>query len=154
DQLHREVTPVSWGLTFNEAQKPLDNPKLRMAFAKAIDRNQLNQVVFGGTGNATAVWMPKGLPGYDASNGDIQKTDVAAAKQLLADAGFPNGQGLPELKLLITDTPTNQLLFGFLQQQLKQNLNVNVSADLVETKTRSARTNSKDYQLLYYGWGQ
>jgi len=152
DQIHREAYPRTDGLEYNQAQKPFDNVGVRMAFAKAVDRNALAQVVFNGTGVPGATWLPPNFPGYDKANEDIQKFDVAAAKKLLADAGFANGQGLPDVKILLSDTSTNKLIFDFLQKQLKDNLNVNISADLVDAKTRSSRINSKDYQFVYGGW--
>jgi oligopeptide transport system substrate-binding protein len=152
DQIHREAIPSTLGLEYNQAQKPFDNVGVRMAFAKAVDRNALAAVVYNGTGVPGSTWLPPNFPGYDKANEDIQKFDVAAAKKLLADAGFPNGQGLPDVKILLSDTSTNKLIFDFLQKQLKDNLNVNISADLVDAKTRSSRLNSKDFQFIYGGW--
>jgi len=153
-QLHAEAQPNSLGLEFNEGQKPFDNAMVRMAFAKAIDRNQFAQVVYQGTAQPGATWLPPGLPGYTQANESIQSFDVNAAKQLLSQAGYPNGQGMPDIKMMYTDNSTNQLIFQFLQQQLKQNLGVNLVADAVDAKTRSSRINSKDFQLIYGGWIQ
>jgi oligopeptide transport system substrate-binding protein len=152
--IQREPQPGSSGLEFNDAQKPFDNAKVRIAFDKAIDRNALAQVVYSGTGSPGNTWLPPGLPGYDKANEDILKFDVAAAKQSLADAGFPNGQGLPAIKILLSDTPTNKAFFDFMSKQLKDNLNITVQSDLVDSKTRSSRLNSKDFQFSYGGWIQ
>jgi oligopeptide transport system substrate-binding protein len=140
------------GIEFNLTQKPFDNPKVRMAIAKAVDRNALAQVVFQGLVVPGATWLPPGLPGYDKANEDIQKYDPAAAKQLLAEAGYPNGQGFPVTKIILTQSPTNQNLFDFLSKQLKDNLNITIQADIVDGKTRSQRYTNRQFELFWGGW--
>ncbi|HLZ71478.1 MAG TPA: peptide ABC transporter substrate-binding protein [Dehalococcoidia bacterium] len=154
DQIHREPRAETRGWEFNNTQKPFDNAKVRMAFAKAVNRDDLIKAVYGGIGTPAATWLPPGLPGYDKANEEIQKFDPAAAKQLLADAGYPNGQGFPDVKLLLTDTPINKTLFDFLQKQIKDNLNITIQADLVDSKTRSSRYSNKQFSLFYGGWVQ
>ena len=140
------------GIEFNDTEKPFDNPQVRLAIAKAVDRNALAQVVFQGVVAPGATWLPPGLAGYDKANEDIQKYDPAAAKQLLAQAGYPNGQGFPTFKLILTQSPTNQALFDFLSKQLKDNLNITIQADIVDGKTRSQRYTNKQFDLYWGGW--
>jgi peptide/nickel transport system substrate-binding protein len=81
-------------------KKPFDDKRVRQAIHYAIDRQAALDTVFEGLGFLSAgVPMPSWdwyLP--DAEIQQLHKRDVAKAKQLLAEAGFPNGQGLPEIE--------------------------------------------------------
>src|SRR5439155_16644395 len=61
--------------------------------------------------------------------------DVKRARQLLADAGYPNGQGFPALPLLYnSDSDTRRKMVQVLKNQWKQNLNIDVNIETVEGK--------------------
>ncbi len=152
DQLHRQPRQETRGWEFNDAQKPFDDAKVRMAFAKAVNRDDYIKAVYGGIGTPATTWLPPGLPGYAQANESIQAFDAAAAKKLLSDAGFPNGQGFPSVSLLLTDTPLNHTIFDFLQKQIKDNLNISIGSEFVDAKTRSSRYSNKQFTLFYGGW--
>ena len=77
-------------VAFNYKVKEFNDPKVRQAFAQAINKDAIVKSFFGGTGMVAKEFQPPALWGY---NKDIQDWtyDAAAAKKLLADAGFPNG---------------------------------------------------------------
>ncbi len=112
---------------FNNAKAPLDNAKLRLALALAVDKKTLADKVMNGAVVAADHIVPPGMPGFDAALKPLT-FDAAAAKQALADAGFPDGKGLPKLTLSYT---TGQADFdkvsATLQQMWKQNLGVDVT---------------------------
>jgi len=73
----------------NAHMKPFDNVKVRQALSWAINRDKLVKLQGG---QAMSLWQfyPKGMPGYQ--DGKVYYGyDPAKAKQLLADAGYPNG---------------------------------------------------------------
>jgi ABC-type transport system substrate-binding protein len=73
---------------------PFANVKVRQAFAEAVDWRRLAKLDEPGSSVAATSIVPAGIPG--APSGDfIPKYDPAGARQLLADAGFPGGTGLP-----------------------------------------------------------
>jgi oligopeptide transport system substrate-binding protein len=148
----RGPVPRTGGIEFNFTVKPLDNKNVRLAIAKAIDRDAFVKVTRAGVATPTQCWIAPGTPGYDKSDCDVLKFDVAAAKKLLADGGYPNGQGFPELSLVITNSPVNKAIAEFLQKQLKDNLNINIKLDLVDSKTRSSRYSNSQFELFYGGW--
>ncbi len=74
-----------------KGKNPLRDQRVREAFALAIDEPSIVQRVMSGLGHPTwTMWGP-GVNGYDASLDVRPKADVAKAKQLLADAGYPDG---------------------------------------------------------------
>ena len=75
---------------FNAGIAPLDNPKVRKAIQMAIDRKTILDQLYNGEGEVVNNIVPKGIIGYNKDAAEI-KYDPAAAKQLLADAGYPNG---------------------------------------------------------------
>jgi len=75
------------------------NTKLRQAFSWAIDRVKLVKYVLKNQVAMPTGIVAQGIAGYDNRDAMLIDYDVAKAKQLLAEAGYPNGQGLPELVL-------------------------------------------------------
>ena len=77
-------------LGFNTAKKPFDNPKVRVALNYAVDKKGIIDAFFAGQAEAAVNPIPPTLWGYNKSVEDYP-FDLAKAKQLLADAGYPNG---------------------------------------------------------------
>jgi len=148
----RAQEPTIFWLRMNNATKPFDNVKVRQAFAKAIDRDAFIKVVLGGVGEQAQLFTPLTVPGAQKEDGEALKYDAARAKALLAEAGFPNGQGFPELGYITTQATVSQNAAQFIQRQLRENLGVNIRIDTVDTATSSSRVNNKQYDLSLGGW--
>jgi len=76
-------------LAMNMLQKPLDNPKVRQAINYAINKEALTKVAFSGYATVAEGVAPQGVE-YAVKVGPWPY-DVAKAKQLMAEAGYPNG---------------------------------------------------------------
>ncbi|WP_410813362.1 ABC transporter substrate-binding protein [Micromonospora sp. 067-2] len=83
------VKPSTYYLTMNTKMKPFDNPKVREAVSYAVDRSFLLKLV-AGQGSPANEYLPPGITGYTKDK-LVHDQDIAKAKQLLADAGYPNG---------------------------------------------------------------
>src|SRR5215471_8715098 len=140
-------------MTYNSKQAPLDNPDVRLALSKSIDRTKLTQDVLKGTDTAIQTFIPKGMNGYNPSLGDPQKFDPAGAKALLQKAGVTPAQ-LSKFKLLTRDTTHNKTLNQFISQQWNDNLGVNIQLDVIDSKTVTSRIRKGQFDIYGPdGWG-
>ncbi len=77
-------------IAFNFKVKEFQDPKVRQAFAQAINKTAIVDRLFGGTGLVAKEFQPPSMWGYNKDLDDW-KYDSSAARKLLADAGYPNG---------------------------------------------------------------
>jgi ABC-type transport system substrate-binding protein len=136
---------------FDVTQPPFDNIKVRQAFSHVIDRDTVKQQILGPSGTPAYSWL---APGFPASNREglqsIQKYDVAAAKQLLADAGFPDGKGFPKQTLwLRNESALNQAVANSIQASLTQNLGIEVEVSNKDTKLFMDSLTAKPTKILF-----
>ncbi len=83
------------------ANSPLRFKKIRQAINYGFDRRKMILYLRNSLGTpAESGFVPMGLPSFDSSVVKGYNYNPAKAKQLLADAGFPDGKGLPKIKLL------------------------------------------------------
>jgi oligopeptide transport system substrate-binding protein len=105
--------------TSPDANKALLNKKVRQAINYGFNRKEMLQYLRNNVGRpANAGFVPYGLPSFDEQATPGYKYDVAKAKQLLAEAGYPGGKGLPAIKLLTN--PTYKDIAEYVQKQLAE----------------------------------
>ncbi len=128
--------------------------KVRLAIAKAIDRDELiKRALFGRGQPAFGTVNPAMRFFFDTSINETseQRFDVEEARRLLAEAGYPNGEGFPTLKLLIT--PAGKREGEILVDILKKNLNINVELDVKDFPVLIDFFDSMEFDLLRIGSG-
>lgn len=86
-------------LALNTKLPPFDNAKVREAIALAVNRADIRDVAYLGTGELGLIEVPTGSSWYDADGVFASAPDIAKAKQLLADAGHANGLSVEYLGL-------------------------------------------------------
>jgi ABC-type oligopeptide transport system substrate-binding subunit len=143
-----------WSVEMNLENEVLGDPDVRLALSRAIDRETLNTVVYNGAYLPATYWLVQGLPGFqgNAAFEDIIGYDPEAAQQALADAGYPNGEGFPTLRITVLDRPDRKAEAEFLQNAWSEVLGVNVEIEAVDAKTRSSTFNSESFELFPGGW--
>jgi oligopeptide transport system substrate-binding protein len=144
-------------LGWNTTKPPFNNIKVRQAFAAAIDRQTIVQQVVHGVGMPAYSFVPPGMPGHltEAEAGDAaQRYDPAKAKRLLAEAGYPNGRGFPELKLAFVTGGTFPLIIQRAQADLQNTLGVKITLEprgsSMGTYGSSLYKNPPDF--FFIGW--
>jgi len=135
---------------FNVTKPPFDDVRVRQAFASAIDRSRIPVILKGGE-IPTSSWIPKGMFGYNPDIG--LKFDPEKARRLLAQAGYPEGQGFPKTIAMFNTENRNLLIAEFLQAQWKQNLKVNIEFESQEWKVFLSRLHMDAPAMFRLGWG-
>lgn len=135
---------------FNVTKPPLTDVRVRKALAQAVDRVALTKFVTKAGEVPHSGFVPVGLRGYEGPQGP--GFDVAAAKRLLGEAGYPDGRGFPRVELLYNTSELHRVITQAVQQMWKTHLGVHVDLVNVEWKVYLARQGSLDYQVSRAGW--
>ncbi|MEG2072668.1 MAG: peptide ABC transporter substrate-binding protein [Oscillospiraceae bacterium] len=151
---------------FQNQKAPFDNPLVRQAFSLVIDRNYMVEKVKQ-TGEVPASgFVPAGIHDADVKGDDFRKigTDyysVAAAdykancdkaRELLAEAGYPEGKGFPAVEYLYNTNDDHKAIGEALQQMWKTELGVTVSLNNQEWNTFLKTRQDGDYSIARNGW--
>ena len=115
------------GFLMDGDDSPLKDKRIRQAICYGFDRRKMMKYMRNNIGlPGCNGFIPFGLPGFDTSASRYE-FNPERSRQLLAEAGYPGGKGLPELKLATTATYAD--LCKYIQQQLGM-VGINVSIDV------------------------
>lgn len=144
---------ATFAYQFNTRKAPFDNPPVRQAFSKAINREAFVDKVSFGVGRPAYSWVPPGMPGHDPNLGkDVHAFDPAKAKELLAQAGFAELGKLPPISFQYASSTANQLRAEFFQGQIRDHLGIDVRLEPMESAAFSRAVNSGDFHVAFLGW--
>ncbi len=130
---------------------PLSHPKVRQAINYAIDRQAVLDAVFFGRGKILGgLPVPQWMFSYSPDRQNVYKMDLGRAKQLLAEAGYPNGF---KVTLLSTTTYTMHKNTGEIVQASLRKIGIEVQLDMPEWATTIARRNKGDFEMCVNGTG-
>ena len=147
---YNELT--TFWLQFNTAHPPLDNPLVRRALSKAIDRAALVRDLTAGVSLPTTSVIPPGMPGFQDGLGHELGFDAAGARALLAQAGFDAAQPFPNLGFSFDDTHANRRRAEYLQEQLNANARVQVDLIGMDSSAYDQALDARSYDLAFGGW--
>lgn len=131
-------------------RKPFDNPRLRRAFSHAIDREVFPKILQGGKTPATS-WIPPGMLAHNPEIGLAH--NPAAARRLLAEAGYPDGRGLPPIVLGYNTQEDHKLVAEAIQAMWQKTLNVVVRIENQEWKVYLKKLQTDPFVVHRAGWG-
>jgi oligopeptide transport system substrate-binding protein len=129
---------------------PLRLKAIRQAINYAFDRDKLIKYLRNNLGKAAhAGFIPEGMKSYDP--GVVQGYSYRPDKtnELLKEAGFPGGKGLPELTLHVTDNYKEQV--EFIQSQLAEN-NIKINISIEKPSVLRQAVNSCEYNWFKKSW--
>jgi peptide/nickel transport system substrate-binding protein len=133
-------------LHINRTIKPLDNLKVRQAIAAAIDVDEIVRYAGKDVAEKGCSVVPNGYLGEDCSAGGYVP-NVARAKQLLAEAGFPNGI---EIKSVVSNISAQQPIMEIVQAQLAK-AGIKLNMEVVDHATYQAKSRQDQSALVFYG---
>lgn len=154
---HRVDSKTSLSLNYfgmANGKAPFSDIRVRKAFNLALDRNALVNIWQKGEGYPSLNGFVPPMEGYPTTEIKGFTFDVAQAKSLLAHAGFPDGAGFPPLEIYVNSREGNMihLLARGVTEQLKQNLNIDLTIRLCSLEEREAAVKSGKALIWKSGW--
>jgi len=155
-----EIQQIEGGL------EQLKDLNVRKALSLAIDRDYLNKTVWNSSRLPAYSLVPFGVPDATAGS-DFRKTagdvvggdmsadyaaNVAKAKELLAAAGYPNGEGFPKLEFSVNENTGHQAVAEAVMQMWKENLGIDVEIAVMDWATFQDYRKTTDCEIARQGW--
>ena len=143
---------------FNVNKAPFDDVRVREAFSISIDRdavatvcgaNYLGTTYFVGS---QQISKASGLTWAEEAGEELLTYDVERAKELLAEAGYPNGEGFPTVTYKYPSTQLESNIAQALQAQWKQNLGIEVQLEAQETQVNVSDRRAGDFDICRMQW--
>ena len=137
--------------------EPLDNELVREAIALALNRTQLCEAIgndYIPSVNYVAEYMlsPAGEQYFKDEVEALFTEDEERARELLAEAGYPDGEGFPTLSYKYPNSEKDSLLAQGIQAQLKAVLNIDIELEGEEDGVWSADREDGNYDLIRHSW--
>lgn len=151
DDFYKTPALVVYFYRLNCTRPPFNDKRVRQAINLAFDRTVITRDVLGRGELPAHTFVPPGIPGYESSETSIH-FDVERARQLLAEAGYPEGKGLPEVGILYNTHEGHRKIAEVISDQLKRNLNIRVTAYNQEWQSYLATVRAIDYDMARAGW--
>ncbi|MEX0324455.1 MAG: peptide ABC transporter substrate-binding protein [Puniceicoccaceae bacterium] len=150
DLIHIDDYLGTYFYRFNVTRPPLDNPLVRQAFNLAIDRKAIVEKVSLGDQKPAHAFVPAGFNGYPSPN--ALGYDPEKARKLLAEAGYPDGEGFPELYLLFNTSEGHRKIAEAIVAMWNKNLGINMQLENKEWKVFLDAQSHLDYDICRSGW--
>jgi len=159
-QIRKYNVGTVWYLQLNTTRKVTGNKNFRKALQFAMDRNEYTTQINGIPG-AKPIYaiIPEYMPGVEKTYGEeyplaIKDADIAQAKKYLDAAKKELGiTEFPEIGILASDSNTARRDMEYFQRFYKEKLGLNIKLDFQTFKVRLERTDRKDFDIVYSGWG-
>ena len=149
-------------ISLNDQREPFTDAKVRKALSLAIDRDYVANTIMQGTYEPAYNFVGPGIVDetgmfYDNANGgeryisDDYEANLEEAKSLLAEAGYPDGEGFPAITYSANDAGYHIPVAEYLQQAWGE-LGITVNIDKVEWSSFLPMRRAGDYDASRNGW--
>jgi len=151
-------------IDMNNTKPPFDNKLVRQAINLVIDRNYIVSTVTKGGEVAANNFVPPGIKDTSGADFNAKATpavnidpaqydaNVKQAQDLMAQAGYPNGQGFPTFDYLTNDSGAHVAIATYLQQLFKDKLGISMNVQKMDWNTFLAARQNGDYVVARDGW--
>jgi oligopeptide transport system substrate-binding protein len=135
----------------NTTRPGLGDKRVRQALNLAIDKRKICEFVTKAGEVPAATYVPPGMAGYESPPG--LEFNPERAKQLLAEAGYPGGRGMPHLEILYNDAPVlHRTIAETIQQSWREHLGIDVQLGGLEWGVYLDAQDKLDYYIARAGW--
>ena len=144
-------------LFFRTQAPPFNDVRVRLAIAQAIDKETIANVILRGSVLPAYTMLPPHFPGYVGDKyQDLQAYDPDRSRQLLAEAGYPDGKGFPKVDLWLADSPPTSpsgQVSQVIQQKLKEELGIDIEIRNTQTNTYIQKMYEWEIPMSLGGFG-
>lgn len=149
---HLRISPYlgTYFYRINTTVPQLKDKRVRRALAMSIDRKQIVERITKGGQIPAYAFTPTNTLGYTAEDGF--NFDPEAARALLAEAGYPNGEGFPTTEILYNTSEGHRKLAVAVQQMWKRELNIDITLNNQDWKVYLDSESSGNFQISRAGW--
>ncbi len=130
---------------FNRRKKPFDDRRVREALAIAIERERLTEGEMEGATKPALSFLP-----FEKNENKLTQ-DIERAKNLLAEAGFPNGENFPTVNLVVNRNDVQQRIARSVTKMWKQALNISAEIHVKESTELETARESGDFDVIRRG---
>ncbi len=151
-------------ISFNTQREPLNDPRVRKALTLAIDREFICTQIGKAGQQPAGAFVPTGLSDADPTkefrevggnyydpSAEAYQANLEEAKKLLAEAGYPNGEGFPTLEYLYNEGTGHQQIAEAIQSMWKE-IGVNIELASQEWNTFLNTRKNGEYDIARNGW--
>lgn len=138
---------------FNTAREPFDDVRVREALALAIDRERVSRDDLGGATEPAGKFLPEAISGEKpvVDETELLEHDVNRAKELLAEAGYPDGEGFPVIRLLINRNVQQRTVAQSIAAMWRATLNIETDIVVMSWDEYEAAIAAGDYDIVRRG---
>ncbi len=130
----------------NVSKAPFSDRRVRQALSNAIERDRLTEAETEGMTRPALGFLP-----YSSTTKANLTQDKERARELLDEAGFPDGDGFPVIKLVVNRNDTQQRIAKSVARMWKQNLNVDTEIVVKEAAELERSRSAGDFDLVRRG---
>lgn len=150
DQMRFDTYLGVYYYLINTERGPLADKRVRQALAYSIDREALTQHVLKAGQKPAYHFTPPNVAGYTARA--RFPYDPERARELLAEAGFPNGEGFPKFELLFNTSESHRTIAVAIQQMWKEELGIDINLYNQEWKVYLATRKAREFDIVRAAW--
>src|SRR5829696_6816580 len=150
---HRSTFGALTYYAFNTAHEPFDDVRVREALALAINRERVTRDDLGGATEPAGKFLPEAMSGEKpvVDKAGLLEHDVNKARELLANAGYPNGEGFPVIRLLINRNEQQRIVANSIASMWRAALNIETEIMIRNWDEYEAAIRAGDYDIVRRG---